>query len=169
MSAKLPPPDLPPPNKFARIPVLFLHLHLHLRPTSPSAKTIMSDEYASSGFKGSLVNPCTCSHPPQYSSSNTSLPLLHSHQRHTTPPPTRVLSTLFRLRNEELPPARRQYVPILDSPYIDARSRAFTPVFFSSYVFRRQTHRSPRQCRLCRPDDRAVAEPQAIARPRAAS
>ena len=90
----------------------------------------MSDEYASSGFKGSLVNPCTCSHPPQYSSSNTSLPLLHSHQRHTTPPPTRVLSTLFRLRNEELPPARRQYVPILDSPYIDARSRAFTPVFF---------------------------------------
>src|SRR6266404_72902 len=42
-----------PPNKFSTDP-LTASLPISLLPT-----TTMSEEYASSGFKGSLVNPCT--------------------------------------------------------------------------------------------------------------
>lgn len=130
MSAKLPPPDLPPPNKFSRIPVLILHLHLHLRPTSPSAKTIMSDEYASSGFKGSLVNPCTRSRPHN---------IAHLTRPHLSFPYSIAINDIMPSRQRESyslysdyatknypPPGDSTFLPLVTP--IGARSRAFTLV-----------------------------------------
>ena len=71
----------------------------------------MSDEYASSGYKGSLVSPCTSYSPIIPSSALIPSLATSSHQRHNAPPRTRDHCTILRLRNEELPPSRRQYVP----------------------------------------------------------
>lgn len=83
----------------------------------------MSDEYASSGYKGSLVNPCTWC-PLIHSSPLSAHPLsTRSHQRRNAPPRARDQCTILRLRNEELPPSRRQYVPAhycIPSPHTHA-------------------------------------------------
>jgi hypothetical protein len=95
----------------------------------------MSDEYACSGFQGSLVNSCEWGAHIHQAWINKSLTAFRSNQRYPPSARERDLSAIIGLCHEELSSARRQYVSYLFSTPGSLVLTLFAPLsLFSDFV-----------------------------------